>query len=129
MLTEPKSSIENIQGLKLVTRGRYGYKFVVGPPSKYDPTSAGSITAVDPDRPNLREEVYYESPEHAAKETRLEWERLIQERVVCRDANNMWGVVADNRDEMIGALRLLRAGIDLNAPLILKAIKPILENR
>lgn len=121
--------IENIRGLTMVCRGRCGWKYIVLGPSRFSDDDAGSIIAVPGDGPNWRNDVYYDTPEQAAHCTRLEWDRLILERVMSRDTNNMWGVVTDDREEFLEALRLLRAGIDLDAPNILKVIKSVLEDQ
>lgn len=116
-----------IQGLTMSMTPRYGDKFVYCP-ARYDQNSPGHIHCVGEGFPNWRDEPVYDTPEAVATAVRGALIDVVSALIESRDANKMWGVVSDSRDELVAGLRLLRAGIDLTAKPILKVMKLVEEN-
>lgn len=79
---------------------------------------------------NDQDETYelFDTPHAVEKFVREAIAEKLASLIVQRDKNKMWPVVNESRDDVLLALRLIRGGIDLDAPKIVSVIVPYLND-
>lgn len=101
-----------------------GMKYVYVPPA-FDYEGAGTIISFHANRipERFKNDQLFDTPEQTVKAVRDSWATQLELYVIDLDNNpHLWKLVKQNREKIIGAIRLLDAGIDLNSKQILDII-------